>query len=140
MQTLQHLVMQMITCYRKCQEDSLNIITKKSELLLEILEKYIKEFRRYLSQFNGCALRVMKKTQDLSHYTSTRRRVHAATLSLAENAKLLQRVFEKLFKDRGYALFTICVAGFLLAFYTANYFLVGGSFIGGIMGSLGNRG
>lgn len=52
----------------------------------------------------------------------------------------LQRVFEKLFKDKGYALLTVCAAGFLLAFFTANYFLLGGSVTGGLMGSVGDRG
>ena len=52
----------------------------------------------------------------------------------------LQRVFEKLFKDKGYALLTVCAAGFLLAFFTANYFLLGGSVTGGVMGSVGDRG
>ena len=52
----------------------------------------------------------------------------------------LQRVFEKLFKDKGYALLTVCAAGFLLAFFTANYFLVGGSVTGGLIGSVGDRG
>jgi hypothetical protein len=51
----------------------------------------------------------------------------------------LQRVFEKLFKDKGYALLTVCAAGFLLAFFTANYFLLGGSVTGGLMGSVGER-
>ena len=51
----------------------------------------------------------------------------------------LQRLFEKLFKDKGYALLTVCAAGFLLAFFTANYFLLGGSVTGGIMGSVGDR-
>jgi len=51
----------------------------------------------------------------------------------------LQRIFEKLFKDKGYALLTVCAAGFLLAFFTANYFLLGGSVTGGIMGSVGDR-
>ena len=52
----------------------------------------------------------------------------------------LQRVFEKLFSDKGYALLTVCAAGFLLAFFTANYFLLGGSVTGGLMGSVGDRG
>jgi len=52
----------------------------------------------------------------------------------------LQRVLEKLFKDKGYALLTVCAAGFLLAFFTANYFLLGGSVTGGLMGSVGDRG
>ena len=52
----------------------------------------------------------------------------------------LQRVFEKFFQDKGYALLTVCAAGFLLAFFTANYFLLGGSVTGGIMGSVGDRG
>ena len=52
----------------------------------------------------------------------------------------LQRVFEKVFKDKGYALLTVCAAGFLLAFFTANYFLVAASGTGGIMGSVGDRG
>jgi hypothetical protein len=51
----------------------------------------------------------------------------------------LQRVFEKLFKDKGYALLTVCAGGFLLAFFTANYFLLGGSVTGGLMGSVGER-
>jgi len=51
----------------------------------------------------------------------------------------LQRVFEKLFKDKGYALLTVCAAGFLLAFFTANYFLLGGSVTGGLMGAAGDR-
>ena len=51
----------------------------------------------------------------------------------------LQRVFEKLFKDKGYALLTVCAAGFLLAFFTANYFLLGGSVTGGLMGAVGDR-
>jgi hypothetical protein len=51
----------------------------------------------------------------------------------------LQRIFEKLFKDKGYALLTVCAAGFLLAFFTANYFLLGGSVTGGLMGSVGER-
>lgn len=51
----------------------------------------------------------------------------------------LQRLFEKLFEDKGYALLTVCAAGFLLAFFTANYFLLGGSVTGGIMGSVGDR-
>ena len=51
----------------------------------------------------------------------------------------LQRLFEKLFKDKGYALLTVCATGFLLAFFTANYFLLGGSVTGGIMGSVGDR-
>ena len=52
----------------------------------------------------------------------------------------LQRVFEKFFQDKGYALLTVCAAGFLLAFFTANYFLLGGSVTGGLMGSVGDRG
>lgn len=52
----------------------------------------------------------------------------------------LQRIFEKVFKDKGYALLTVCAAGFLLAFFTANYFLLGGSVTGGLMGSVGDRG
>ena len=32
----------------------------------------------------------------------------------------LQRMFEKLFKDKGYAILTVCALGFLLAFFTAN--------------------
>ena len=52
----------------------------------------------------------------------------------------LQRLFSKVFKDKGYALLTVCAAGFLLAFFTANYFLLGGSVTGGIMGSVGDRG
>jgi hypothetical protein len=51
----------------------------------------------------------------------------------------LQRLFERLFHDKGYALLTVCAAGFLLAFFTANYFLLGGSITGGIMGSVGDR-
>ena len=51
----------------------------------------------------------------------------------------LQRLFERLFHDKGYALLTVCAAGFLLAFFTANYFLLGGSVTGGIMGSVGDR-
>ena len=52
----------------------------------------------------------------------------------------LQRIFEKLFKDKGYALLTVCAVGFILAFFTANYFLLGGSVTGGLMGSVGDRG
>ena len=52
----------------------------------------------------------------------------------------LQRLFEKLLKDRGYALLAVCAAGFLIAFLTANYFLVGGSVTGGLMGAAGDRG
>ena len=51
----------------------------------------------------------------------------------------LQRLFERLFHDKGYALLTVCAAGFLIAFFTANYFLLGGSVTGGIMGSVGDR-
>ena len=52
----------------------------------------------------------------------------------------LQRIFERVFKDKGYALLTVCAAGFLLAFFTANYFLLGGSVTGGLIGSVGDRG
>ena len=51
----------------------------------------------------------------------------------------LQRLFEKIFHDKGYALLTVCAAGFLLAFFTANYFLFGGSVTGGFMGYVGER-
>ena len=54
-------------------------------------------------------------------------------------AFFLQRLFEKMFADKGYALLAVCAAGFLLAFFTANYFLLGGSVTGGIMGSVGNQ-
>ena len=52
----------------------------------------------------------------------------------------LQRVFEKVFKDKSYALLTVCAVGFLLAFFTANYFLVAASGTGGWIGSVGERG
>jgi hypothetical protein len=51
----------------------------------------------------------------------------------------LQKLFEKMFKGKGYALLTVCAIGFLLAFFTANYFLLGGSVTGGLMGLLGER-
>lgn len=50
-------------------------------------------------------------------------------------AFFLQRLLEKLFENRGYAMLTVCAIGFLLAFFTANYFLLGGSVVGGSMGS-----
>lgn len=50
-------------------------------------------------------------------------------------AFFFERIFEKLFKNRGYALLTVCLCGALVAFFTANYFLMGsimgGGFIGG---------
>ena len=46
----------------------------------------------------------------------------------------MQRLFERIFDNRGYALLTVCAVGFLLAFLTANYFLLGGSVTGGLMG------
>jgi hypothetical protein len=52
----------------------------------------------------------------------------------------LQRLFEKIFEDKGHALLGVCALGFLIAFFTANYFLLGGSVTGGIMGSVGDRG
>lgn len=52
----------------------------------------------------------------------------------------LQQVFEKTFKDKRLALLTVCALGFLIAFFTANYFLVGGSITGGLIGSVGDRG
>ena len=51
----------------------------------------------------------------------------------------LERIFEKLFHDKGYALLAVCAVGFLLAFFSANYFLFGGSVTGGLMGSLGRN-
>lgn len=51
----------------------------------------------------------------------------------------LQRIFEKLFHDKGYALLAVCAAGFLVAFFSANYFLLGGSITGGLMGSAGGN-
>ena len=51
----------------------------------------------------------------------------------------LQRIFEKMFHDKGYALLAVCAAGFLLAFFSANYFLLGGSVTGGLMGSAGRN-
>jgi tetratricopeptide (TPR) repeat protein len=50
-------------------------------------------------------------------------------------AFFLQRLLEKLLENRGYAMLTVCAIGFLLAFFTANYFLLGGSVLGGSMGS-----
>ena len=55
-------------------------------------------------------------------------------------AFFLQRIFEKFAKDKGYALLGVCAIGFLIAFLTANYFLLGGSVTGGIIGSMGERG
>lgn len=52
----------------------------------------------------------------------------------------LQRIFEKYFEDKGYALLAVCALGFLIAFFSANYFLLGGSVTGGLMGSAGDRG
>ena len=52
----------------------------------------------------------------------------------------LQRLFEKIFNDKGYALLAVCAAGFVIAFFTANYFLLGGSVTGGLMGSTGGQG
>jgi hypothetical protein len=46
----------------------------------------------------------------------------------------MQRLFERIFDNRGYALLTVCAVGFLLAFLTSNYFLLGGSVTGGLMG------
>lgn len=51
----------------------------------------------------------------------------------------LQRLFEKVFHDKGYALLAVCAAGFLIAFFSANYFLLGGSVTGGLIGATGSR-
>lgn len=48
----------------------------------------------------------------------------------------LQRLFEKLFHDKGYALLSVCAVGFLIAFFTANYFLLPGSISGGLIGAV----
>jgi hypothetical protein len=50
-------------------------------------------------------------------------------------AFFLQRLLEKLLENRGYAMLMVCAIGFLLAFFTANYFLLGSSVLGGSMGS-----
>ena len=77
--------------------------------------------------------KVIQMPLDLSHGAGTK----VETSLLGSN--LLVGLFEKLFKDKGYALLTVCAVGFLLAFFTANYFLLGGSVTGGLMGS-GDRG
>ena len=51
----------------------------------------------------------------------------------------LQRLLEKAFRDKGYALLTVCTLGFFIAFLTANYILLGSSVTGGIIGSVGHR-
>ena len=52
---------------------------------------------------------------------------------------MLQKLFDKVFKDKSRALLAVCAIGFLLAFFTANYFLLGGSVTGGLIGSVGDR-
>ena len=51
----------------------------------------------------------------------------------------LQRLLEKFFQDKGYALLIVCATGFLVAFLTTSYFLVGSSFTGGLFGSMRDR-
>ena len=51
----------------------------------------------------------------------------------------LQRIFEKLFKDQGYAFLTVFTIGLLIASFTASDYLLGGSIVGTVAGSRGDR-
>jgi hypothetical protein len=49
-------------------------------------------------------------------------------------AFFFQRILEKLFNNKGYAILTVCLLGATIAFFTANYFIFGSIVGGGIMG------
>ena len=55
-------------------------------------------------------------------------------------AFFLERLFEKLFRNRGYALLVVCLCGALFAFFTANYFLMGSIMGGGVIGGMVHTG
>lgn len=45
-----------------------------------------------------------------------------------------QRILEKAFDNKGYAILAVCLLGALVAFFTANYFIFGSIIGGGVMG------
>ena len=131
------------------------IVTKESpgELITYHLFKKIKDVQKTEQKTEQKAKAKLKtiKAQGVD-YSALSKGKGAPSAPIDEQTKLilsglwlgacffLQRVFEKFFQDKGYALLTVCAAGFLLAFFTANYFLLGGSVTGGLMGSVGDRG